>query len=647
MSSSIPRSCCCYGLIAALFFLGAGCSEDSPIVTRVSPPPAGKSCFDFRDYLHATGYLETAGVNNGVAFGAGHVFVVGDDGLTIVDAGQGDRPEVVATVSTSDVAWDVEWADSVAFIACGGAGLVAVDVSVPASPKSAGVADTPGRAVGIDVAEDLAYLADDVIGLMIFDVSDPASPVSMGVENTPGKAMNVVVAGGLAYVADETLGLRVVNVYNPGSPWLLNTVPLDGWPCDVCFYRGYVVVAARGVGVHVVNVSVPGSEFLAGSMDTPGSARGVVMKGATLFIADESSGLRVIDLRSPPEPKQVNFVSSLRACRGVAVSGEYAYTVETDGVRVIDARNPKPPPVIASVLPGGTDPVVYDPSFFIDCDSTLLFGIARGQALFVAEYRNGGDFDVISEHDRFYLEPADLLFKEGVVVVADRDAGGNVYDVSDPYSPLLVDDVRANPGTGMDLADSVLYSVSGSSVLGVTRIGETIVYSAAAAGAEMMDVAVYGGYAFVTSGTRELIVADVSDYTNPFVLARLNIGGGGGDILVRGGHAYVALSETDRGGRNGVAVYDLQYPFFPMLVGIVPTLGRPGQIDLDGAILYAALGEAGLEVIDISDPLDPLRIGYFGTDTRITDVAAGGGCVFVAEDDTGVFVIRAQTCATP
>jgi hypothetical protein len=367
------------------------------------------------------------------------------------------------------------------------------------------------------------------------------------------------------------------------------------------------------------------------------------VSGDVLFVADESSGLRVVSLASPPEPKLINVVSSPQACRGVAVSGGYAYTVEADGgVRVIDVDNPLPPPVIDRVVPDGPD---Y--SFFVDSDSTLLYGIARGRALFIAELLNGTDLEIVGRYNYLYTEPAGLLVKDGFAVVADGDAGGDVYDVTDPYSPEIIEDVVLHPRTGMDLADSVLYATDGTAVLAVARTNESRFYYTAAVGAKMVDVAVYSGYAFVTSETRELIVADVSDYTQPFVLARTNIDGSGGEIIIRGGYAYVALAATIYGGQNGVAVYDLQYPFFPTLAGIVPTLGRPLQIELAGGTMYVALGEAGLEVIDISDPLSPARIGSFGTDTRITDVAAGGGYLFVAEDETGVFVTKAQSCYGP
>ena len=138
MSNSNPRICWYHGAFTALLLCaGAGCSEDTPLGANVSPPPAAKSCFDFRDYLHTAGFLETAGGDNAVAVGPGHVFVVGENGLKIVGVGQVEKPELVATVTTPDAAWDVDWADSVAYVACGGFGLVAVDVRAPASPTGA------------------------------------------------------------------------------------------------------------------------------------------------------------------------------------------------------------------------------------------------------------------------------------------------------------------------------------------------------------------------------------------------------------------------------------------------------------------------------------------------------------------------------
>ncbi len=641
----------CFILIALVLSLslGSGCSEDAPMKAPIPSPPIGKSCFDFRDYLHTTSHLETSGRNNGIAFGAGYLFVAGDNGLKIIDVEQSGEPELVAGLDTAGVAWDVAWADGVVFVAFGNTGLIIIDAADPATPRITGGIRTPGEARGIEVAGTLVYLADDVIGLMVFDVSDPAAPAALGVENTPGKALNVAVTGPIAYVADEDLGLRIVNVADPLTPWLINSVPLPGRPYDLCLYRGYALVAVREEGLQVVNVSVPGSESVVGSLDTPGSAHGVAVNGGILFVADESSGLRVVDVSSPPEPRVINVVSASQACRNVAAVGGWVYSVEAQGgVRVVNAGNPSPPPIIDRFLPDGLDPRFYDPSFNIDSDSTFLYGIAPGQSLFIAELRSGTDLVLISEYNYFYLEPTGLLAKAGFVVVADRDLGGDVYDVTDPYSLSIIDGVTTHPQFGIDLVDSVLYVATGSTALSVRMLGSPgLGKLATAIGAKMIDVAAHDGYAFVTSATKELIVVDVQDVTQPFVLARISIDGSGGDILIRDGYAYFATGEDIYGGQNGVAIYDLEYPFFPTLVQFIPTFGRGEEIALTANTIYVAEGANGLEVIDISNPLSPQKIGSYGTDTRITDVTAGGGFLFVAEDETGIFITRSQTCPAP
>lgn len=107
-----------------------------------------------------------------------------------------------------------------AFVACLGFGLKIVDATDPTALTQAGMFSATS-VYDVEIADTTAYLADGLTGLRIVDVSDPAMPVELGLFNTPGRALGVTVSGEVAFVADQT-SLLALDVSNPASVQLIH-----------------------------------------------------------------------------------------------------------------------------------------------------------------------------------------------------------------------------------------------------------------------------------------------------------------------------------------------------------------------------------------------------------------------------------------
>jgi hypothetical protein len=352
--------------------------------------------------------------------------------------------------------------------------------------------------------------------------------------------------------------------------------------------------------------------------------------------------LTVVDIAPHDGFAQINLVSSASVSRGVAVSGDFVYVAEgTGGIRIVEAASPLPPPLIDRWRPAGAGSVIH-----VDAADSVVYGIASGVGLFIADLKNGVALEARGQTPVPFGEPAGLLVRGGFAFVPFGLNGVVVFDVSNPDVPAQHDYLSFLVGArGLDVVDDVVYFVTGGEQIGVYALGgqDPPTY-ARAVGAKTTAVAADSGYAFVTGEANELIVVNVENVAQPFVLGRIGIEGRGGDIVVRDRFAYVVTRRTHYGGRTGVGIYDIQWPFAPMLVRFIETFGRAERVVVSDNTIYVAKGRDGLEVIDISDPLDPEKIGAFGTDHAITDAAVTVGILFVAEGEAGVFATWAQQC---
>jgi hypothetical protein len=631
-------------IMAVLVFVTSlvpACSDDTPVNTGRSTPPVGQTCFDYADFLHGVSFVRTTGSVTSVEVADGMAYTASSGiGLQIIDFGDPDDPILRGAVATSQPVLDVAGADSVVCAALGSAGLAVIDVKNPDRPVVVGNAGTPGGMRGIAVVGSVAYAADDIIGLLTFDIGDPEAPTHLGTDNTPGRAVDVAVAGVFAYVADEVLGLRVVNVENPASPWLVNTVPMPEAPRSVAIGSGFACLAVGGEGLQVVDISSPGRESVVGTVDTRIVAHAVAVRGAVVFVAEAWGGVKVVDASDPSEPNVINRFASSGVSVGIAVDGDYAYVAESaGGLHVVKVDRPAAVPVEATMPVTGAETVEL-----LAAGSGIVFGVGKGVGFFSVE--PGGPILTPSGSVGIPYEAVDLAVGDGFAYVAAEPVGIEIIDVRDPSSPASAGWVPyLGKAVSLEAAGDVLYFGTGETTFGVYLAESDTVVTVDIAGAKTAGVAVRGDYAYVADVASRIHVVDVADTTAPGYVSSGNIGGKGEDVIAGDDNIYIITSfDGAPDSRNGVAVYGLQIPTYPLPVSFVEIPSVPYKAALAGDALYLATGYAGLVVVDVSDPANPARIGSVPSSDAATGVAVFDGTVFVADGGAGLYSVPAHSC---
>ena len=169
-----------------------------------------------------------------------------------------------------------------------------------------------------------------------------------------------------------------------------------------------------------------------------------------------------------------------------------------------------------------------------------------------------------------------------------------------------------------------------------------------------------GTKAFVADGREGLKIIDISNPSNPILLAKYYIlstshnvalGDANGITLsADGSKVYVA------DGYDGLKIIDISNPMNPTLLGEYDTSAYAKSVTLssDGTKAYIPLPnrEAGFRIIDISDPMNPTLLGKYKSPSiyasaRAIALSADGSKAYLADGLKGLKIIDVRNPMNP
>ncbi|WP_197995863.1 Ig-like domain-containing protein [Gimesia algae] len=249
--------------------------------------------------------------------------------------------------------------------------------------------------------------------------------------------------------------------------------------------------------------------------------------------------------------------------------------------------------------------------------------------------------------------------------VADRDGGLQIFNISNPSSPVHVGSYDFNQqgiAQAIDVVGNLAYLAVGEAGLQIIDISNpanpTFVGSiATTARARGVFVEVKGlqTLAYVADDSGNGGGLQIIDVTNPSNVGQVDgfgnyvnllgsfevstPGGLAGGVIVRDDIAYV----TD--GHNGLHIINVSDPTLPN--GDMTqhqTVATPGGaatgLDIVGDFAYVANREGGVQVIDISDPFTAIPAGELLTPGIATGVRVVGNLAYVTDGTAGLHVIN-------
>lgn len=302
-------------------------------------------------------------------------------------------------------------------------------------------------------------------------------------------------------------------------------------------------------------------------------------------------------------------------CLDAAYDGNYVYYLGyRTGLEVLDITEPQQPIRIGGVYlpahPGGElaaerellvlNGYAYITAYYYDIDKSLIQ---------IVDLVNPSA-PLATGHRVFGGRVTGLALKEGYAYVSLWEGGVKIFNVSNPYSPILVgshfiDGITSDVSTGID--KSLIYAVNSNSL---RIIDVSIPASPVLVGKYVLtdnDIACVaigenGDYAFI-GGYGGIVTVDITDpaapretnfYQQPYIY----------QIKIKNNTAYVC-------GSSGGLILDISSPSSPQELGKWHNFQHVLSTAIAGEYLYSANYGEGLRVLDISDMTEPIEIGAY------------------------------------
>ncbi|MBI5183807.1 MAG: fibronectin type III domain-containing protein, partial [Nitrospinae bacterium] len=529
------------------------------------------------------GYLDLPGYTDEVYVSGSYAYVVGGGAiLLVIDISDPSNPIIIGSVDPPGAAVVVQGAmfyvsGSYAYMAGGDSGLVVIDISNPFNPEIIGSVDTPGFAHAVSVSGSYAYVADRVSYLYsafhIIDISNPSSPIIT--ESSYYYGTNIIslhVSGRYLYMTEGEIYIEYPNIT---MGYLYSFDQFDEYEYHLSVYDISIPSSPKGIS------SIGISDYLNDSLYVSGNYAYV---GTWV-------GLQIIDFSNIDEPIHIGYVEMPANGVDVYVSDNYAYVTDWDNLHIIDIRAPS----LRSALIGSVD--IPDYSFAIHVVGSYAYVSDGESGLYVINISSPSNPEIVGSVDT-PGSARDVYVSGSYAYVADGLSGLQVIDISNPSSPIIIGFVELPDSLCVYVSGDYAYVAdfgSGLVVIDISNPSSPImVGSVDTPKQEPSYVYVSGSYAYISDGsgdwggTADFVVIDISNPSNPIIVSSIETKDGGG-VYVSGNFAYVA-------GVPGLIVINISTPSSPVIIGSVDTLGGGVDVYVSGGYAYVADGYSGLQV---------------------------------------------------
>lgn len=550
-----------------------------------------------------------SGVVSRIQIAGNYAYLGVDGGVSIVDASNPAAPTQVSFYDTPGAVYGIAISDTLAYIAEGrvwdgsqfqGGGLRILDVSNPTTPSQTGYLDTDAYAFGVSLRGNYAYLSNGsgVPGIIVVDISNPALPTQVNFFDTYVPPWGTFVSGEYLYVSAQSLGIGIYSLANPQNPISVTYFSTPGNAYDMTVNDDRAYVSQSTAGLSILDMTNPVSPALLGVYDLPyADVHNVSADDNYAYVAHGFEGLVILDVSDGTMPVEESTYDLFGYLYDVEVEGDYAYVLDyQEGIQVLDLTANVDPIVIGSYVQGGTD---------LEVAGNYAY-ITHNAALIVVDVTDPTSPTFAAQHP--LLSGAGDLTIVGDIAYIAVGNGLQIVDISNPVMPLDLGSVIDIRGRHVAVANDFAY-LAGSYDHTMYVIDVTDPVTPALVATYVVTNFVYGldasgDYVYLAQNGLGLHVVDVTMPTSPTKAATYPLGWFAdiGDIEVVDGRAYMA-SWT-----KGLAMFDVSDPTTPVLIDTYDSAGSAEDVAVTDNYVYVAdvrgglliLGDGGVELPTLS-----------------------------------------------
>lgn len=477
-------------------------------------------------------------------------------------------------------------------------GLYIFDVSEPSSPALVGRLRMPYHTRDVTVSGDYAYVTVLDYGLFVVDVTDPTEPSFTGfIRIECGGYQDIEYDDGLVYVLSGS-GVCIVDVGNPGSPLLISQITTGYGPNGITKSGQYVYVASGSYGVHIIDVANPYQPSLVNTYSTPGHAYDLWVADNILYLADSES-FRIYRVADPLSPEEIGILDSSGFIRAVEKRGDLIYLGDyNNGLRIVDAADPASPFELSNCFNPFSVHVcnlaVTDAFAYLACHEnglTIIDITAPSAPSFVSNYAL-----------QYCVEDVEIV--GNLAYLANYNSGLRILDISDPYDPVQIG-ICATPDWANAVAISGNYAYVGAwgffLVVDISNPSHPFIVSQTGYYPGMVkQVEVQGNYAYLVGLQTLMQIIDISNPHHPREVFEKESDNYQSvlDIALEGDFAFLSTDFA------GLQVLNISDPTRPVVVGYHQLTNSSMGLVVDS--IYAYLADMfHFEIFDCSEAIAP------------------------------------------
>ncbi len=476
-----------------------------------------------------------------------------------------------------------------------------INISDPEQPQLTGSIQLYDWIDGIIVSDTMAFILY-YDSILFVNVADPFTPVYTGSIYVL-KPSDIIIRNNIAYIASY-FNLYIYDISDIQAPQLLGTLgsKFDG----ICINDSLLYGVKSGCpnSLSVISVSNPENPVVIGGGInlSIGSYADIEFSDFYLYIVN-SRDLWSIDVHDPVNPVVVDTLKDVQSANGIYIQDDIAFISHlTSGVRVVDI----------------SDPYTLSTLGYFDTPGGCWQAVPKDNTVYVADSYSGLQiFDIADNSNSYMVSTLQTSYMAKAIGARDDFAyiakygyyGLDVIDISDVNEPLLTGSYFGQIGRADNISilnnhlclsreypqPKVLF-IDISIPSNPTLLNQVdLIYSTLNG-----PIAVFQTTSYAFVGTADTLnIFDISDFSNPVLVAKYTTTDQITDIVVEGYTCYVSV------GENGIEIIDLESISSPQFIGSYDTPGNAVKMTLQSDKLIVADGNGGIQILDVSNPLSP------------------------------------------
>jgi hypothetical protein len=379
------------------------------------------------------GYIdENIGWNHDLIVDGDYAYLANSyEGFIIVDISSLSDPQILTQLEDITHPRVLGKVDDYLFMDFGFDTLQVFEVSAPTSPEQVGFHEIGRSAMDFDISDGYLFIAGN--DLPILDVVDVENIRQVSEYEVPSATSSVFKVGDFLYTAETGFGLHIHDITDPAYPDRISQLELPEYFYAFHLSENYLY-SLSGNELGIIDISDPSSPGEIFFHTFERDFVDVFVNEPYIYLTTFSWGVSVYQRISQDSLEFIRDFNCYEYAFDVEIENNIGYFSQCFALNIYDLTNPEDSVLLSSILPVSGAGQLY---FHDDFIYTQLVDGGCNMSISIIDVRDPSNPEEI---DLLYFPSyiSDVHFDDNLAYFSVYRNELYVYDVSDPYNPVLV-----------------------------------------------------------------------------------------------------------------------------------------------------------------------------------------------------------------